>query len=454
MATTVEERGGPSGTSGAAPAASDEARGWYAVVVITIVGMLAQIDRGVLALLVEPIKRDLKLTDTQVSLLIGFAFTFFYMIVGPVVARLGDTRSRTRIMAVGLTIWSVATALCGVAQSFLGLFFARALVGGGESMNGPASMSLVSDCVKRDRLPRAYAILNMGIMAGMGLALVIGGVAMGLVADVAPIPIGPFGVIRNWQLVFLIVGIPGLLLAILLVLTVPEPARRGVQRPGGLPLKEVIGFVWARRAIHLPLFVALTMMSIQNFGLGAWAPAFYQRTYGWSPATIGPILGSVSLVTGPLGLLIGTRLAELMASRRDDANLRVLMLAQLLPIPFGIAGPLMPTPEAAIACAAAAAVLGVMGGASYSAALQIVTPNEMRGQVNALYLFAISALGGAIGPTFVALLTDHVAGSPDRLRYVLSGMRACLGPGIVLLIWLTLKPYAAAYRAAVDAERD
>jgi MFS family permease len=441
------------GTAGNADALWPSARtGWYTVGTLTVVGMLAQVDRGVLALLVQPMKRDLQLTDTQVSLLIGFAFTFFYILVGPVMARVADRANRTRIVLFGLTIWSLATSLCGVAQGFWTLFFARALVGAGESMNGPASLSIVADCVRRERLPRAYAVLNAGIMAGIALSMVIGGLVMGLLQDVEPFHVPGIGLIRNWQLVFFIVGLPGLAMALLMLLTVREPARKGASRKGGVPFKEVVATVWAARAIHLPLLGAMTISSILVYGLAGWNPAFYERTYGWGPATIGPLLGTLSLLTAPFGLILGTRLAERLGRRRDDANLRVLFLAQLLPLPFAIAGPLMPNPWLALGCAAIAGVFGVMGGPGYNAAIQIVTPNEMRGQVNALYLFAISAIGGAIGPTAVALITDNLAGNEANLRYVLSGFRAALGPIAVWLLWLTLKPYALAYRRAVDAD--
>src|SRR5690606_24285597 len=157
----------------------------------------------------------------------GFAFTFFYVMVGPPMSRVTDRGIRKRIIAGGLAIWSLATALCGLAQNFWGLFFGRALVGGGESVNGPASFSMIADVIPRESLPRAFAILNAGVMGGMALSLVLGGVLIGLVANVAPIPVPGIGVIRNWQLVFMIVGIPGLLVSLLILITVPEPKRKG-----------------------------------------------------------------------------------------------------------------------------------------------------------------------------------------------------------------------------------
>lgn len=426
-------------------------RGWYTVYMLAIVSMLAQIDRGVISLLIEPMKRDLHLTDTQVSILVGFAFTFFYVMVGPPMSRVTDRGVRKRVIAGGLAVWSLATALCGLAQNFWSLFLGRALVGGGESVNGPASLSMIADAIPRERLPRAFAILNAGVMGGMALSLVIGGVVIGLVANVAPIPVPGIGLIRNWQLVFMIVGIPGIIVALLILFTVPEPLRKGARKPGGYPLKEVFRFVSSQRAIHLPLLLGVLLMSIQSFGLGAWNPAFYERTYGWGPAVAGPLLGAVSLGGAFFGLFLGTRLAEWLGRRKDDANLRVLFLAQLLAVPFGIIGPLMPSPWLALGCGGLAGIFGVMGGPAYNAAIQLATPNEMRGQVNAMYLFTLSAIGGALGPTLVALLTDNVAQSADQLRYVMSGVRLVLGPITILLIWMAVAPYGRVYRQRLDA---
>lgn len=435
--------------STAPPRASQ--RGWYTVYILAAVSMLAQVDRGVISLLVEPMKRDLHLTDTQVSILIGFAFTFFYMMVGPPMSRVSDRSVRKIVIATGLSVWSFATLLCGLAQNFWALFFSRALVGGGESVNGPASFSMIADSVPRERLPRAYAILNAGVMGGMALSMVVGGVLMGLLIHVEPFHIPGVGLIRNWQLVFPIIGIPGILLAILILFTVPEPIRKGVSKPKGYPFREVVRFVVSQRAIHFPLLTGIMLMSIQNFGLGAWGPAFYDRTYGWGPEIVGPLIGGTALVTSMLGLWLGTWMTEWLGKRRDDANLRMLLIAQCASLPFGVISPLMPSPWLALACTALAGLLGVMGGPAYNAAIQIATPNAMRGQVNAMYLFTISAIGGAVGPTLVALITDNIAGSEAQLRYVMSGIRLILGPMAVMLIWMAVAPYGRVYRQQIDS---
>lgn len=418
---------------------------------MAVVVMLAQIDRNVISLMVQPMKRDLGLSDTEVSLLIGLAFSITYTIVGPPVSRIADRGFRKAVVASSLAVWSGATALCGLAQNFWQLFLGRAVIGGAESASSPAGLSMIADVIPRQKLPRAYAIYNSGFMAGGALALALGGLLLGIFADFEPIQVPGIGVIRDWQLVFVILGLPGLLVAGLIMITVPEPQRRRGHKPKGYPLREVVGFIVANRAMHLPLLTGILINSIQTFGTVAWIPAFYERTYGWGPAQTGPILGAVNMIAALAGLFGGAWLAERLGKRRDDANLRVLFLANFLSIPFLVAGPLMPTAWLALGCGALGGAIGAMGGAGYNSALQLSTPNAMRGQINALYLFMIAAIGGAFGPLFIALLTDNVARSEDDLRYVLVGFRLVLAPLDAFLIWLAVKPYGKAHRERIEA---
>lgn len=435
----------------AASAGTAGNRGWYTVVMMAFVVMLAQIDRNVISLMVQPMKRDLELSDTEVSVLIGLAFTFFYIIVGPPMSRIADRGFRKTVVAGSLAVWSCATALCGIAQNFGQFFFSRAVIGGAESASSPAALSMIADVIPREKLPRAYAIYNAGFMGGGAIALVAGGLLLGAFAGVEPIHVPGIGVIRNWQLVFMILGLPGLVVAAIIMITVPEPQRRRGHKAKGYPLREVVSFVVANRAMHLPLLTGILINSLQTFGTVAWMPAFYERTYGWGPAIAGPLLGMVNMVSALAGLFVGAWLAEWLGKRRDDANIRVLFLANFLSIPFIIAGPLMPTAWLALGVGAIGGAIGAMGGAGYNSALQLSTPNAMRGQINALYLFMIAAIGGAFGPLLIALLTDNVARSEEDLRYVLVGFRLVLAPLDAFLIWLAIRPYGRAYRERIEA---
>jgi len=450
----LESPGEPARPATPSDAAARSRTGWYTVYVTAIVAVMSQIDRGILALFVQPMKRDFGLSDTQVSILLGFAFTFFYVVGGPPLSRAADRGVRKVVIASCLAVWSLATAFCTIAQSFWSFFVARAVVGGTEAGCGPASISMIADAVPREKLPRAYAIYNSGFVGGGALSLFIGGVLIGLMADIPPIRLAGIGTIHNWQLVFMIVGLPGLAIAALMMFTVPEPRRKGGTRPGGYPLREVARFILGQRAMHLPLMIGILMMNFQLYGIAAWMPAFFERSYGWGPAKIGPLLGIVMLVSSMTGLFAGARLAEIFARRRDDANLRVMVLAQLLSFPLGFLAPLMPGPWLALAMVAAGAVFAAMGGPAYNAAIQIATPNEMRSQVNAMYFIIMNAIAGSLGPTLVALITDHVARSEADLRYVISGLRLVLGPVAVFFIWKALRPYAAIFRERVAENGD
>jgi MFS family permease len=415
----------------------------------TIVAVMSQVDRGVLALFVGPMKRDYGMSDTQVSFLLGFAFTFFYVVGGPPLSRLADRGIRKNVISGCLATWSIATGLCGLAQGFWGFFFARAAIGASESGCGPASLSMIADAVPRDKLPRAYALYNSGFVGGVALSLVIGGVLIGLLADVPPIPIPGIGMIRNWQLVFMLLGLPGLLIAILVRFTVPEPPRKDGHKPEGFPMREVFRFVYGQRALHIPFITGVLFMGLQTYGLAAWMPAFYERTYGWGPARIGPLLGMTLLISSVVGLFIGAWLAEWLNKRHDDGNLRALFLAQLLSFPIFSIAYLMPNPWLALGGVALASVFNVMGAPGFNSALQLATPNEMRSQINVMYFILNNAIAGSLGPTLVALCTDYVAHSEADLRYVILGFRMVAGPLTAFFLWKALAPYARVYRQRI-----
>jgi len=438
------------GLSAAAPD-QNSPRGWYTIGVLAFVAMLSYVDRGVLALFVQPLKRDFGLSDTQVSMLLGLAFTLPAVLVGVPASRLIDSGVRRTLIASCLAIWSAATAVCGLAQNFWTLFLCRSFIGASETVNTSASLSVITDAVRRERLPRAFAIQSAGVMVGSSLALLLGGVLYGLLDHLEPIVVPGLGRVHNWQLVFLILGLPGLLVAALMMVSVPEPPRKGGTRPGGYPIREVLGYLVAHRAMHLRLFSAMVLFSIINIGLLAWSPAFYERTYGWGPEKIGPVMGLVALVCSLIGLFTGARVTELFSKRNDDANLRVMFLAQALALPLHLAAPLMPNPWMAIGINAIAGIVGVMGGPAYYAAIQLTTPNEMRGQVAMLYATGMTTIGGTVGPMLVALMTDHVARSEADLRYVLVAINMMVVPPALYLLFKAMRPYAQLFRERIDA---
>ena len=422
-------------------------RAWYSVVVLSLISMLSNIDRGILNLLVGPIKRDLHLSDTGISLLLGLTFSLAYVLFSFPLSRLADSKSRKVILTTGLTLWSLATMLCGLAQQLWQLFAARALVGAAESVKGPCSMSMIADLVPRDKLPRAFAILQLGITGGMAGALLVGGLLLSAFAGMPPLSLPGGIVVHDWHMVLLVTGLPGLLLALVVLLTVNEPARRDRKSAVSVPLRDVLRFLGLNWKFYVPLFLSIAIASVESYGLQAWRPVFFQRTYGWGPERIGPLLGGVLLIATPLGLYLGTLLAEYLTKRRSkDALLVACLLSYGLAMPLLAAMPLMPSPWLALLLAFLGFTAWSMTAPGQNAAIQIVTPNEMRGQISALYLFSISVVGGGFGPTAIALITDKVFHDEAMLRYALSGFTVTVGPLILLLIFSAVKPYARAYQ--------
>jgi MFS family permease len=267
------------------------------------------------------------------------------------------------------------------------------------------------------------------------------------------------GTLRPWQLVFLIVGLPGLLVATL-VATVREPQRRGIPAsmagpaPGkskALPVRAIVAYLYAERAAYAPIFVGTGLKALLAFGTSVWVPTFLQRKFGWSLGDAGVATGVILLTFAPLGLVLGGMLAERFARRGlADANWRVVLVATIAVVPFSILFPLMPTADWALAMMAVNTFLGSLGPGPQNAALQTITPNPMRGQVTALFLAVFNLIGFGLGPTFVALLTDYVLGAESLLPYSMALTSAIQGPIAVIVVWRGLKSYGESVIRARD----
>ncbi|OGT83091.1 MAG: hypothetical protein A3H91_14590 [Gammaproteobacteria bacterium RIFCSPLOWO2_02_FULL_61_13] len=422
---------------------------WYAVGIMTVALMFNFLDRGILTLLIEPIKRDMGLTDTQVSLVVGFAFIAFYVIVGFPIARLVDRFSRRLILGLGIAMWSGMTAMCGLAQNFWHLFAARVGVGIGEACNGPATFSLMADLFPKEKLPKAISVLNMGFAYGQGIALLVGGTVIGAVSNLPEITLPLLGQVRPWQLTFFAVGLPGLIVAALMS-TVKEPVRRGTLVPTGgakappdqIPVREVMRYLIDHRAAYIPMFLGLAVQGIMIIGTIAWTPSFFIRTHGWDIAKFGQVFGLILMFIMPLGLMFGGWLAEHLAKKGyHDANMRIVVVVSALIFPTLVAMPLVADPWVAIALLALQNFIAAWQFGPQNAAFQVITPNRMRGQVTALFLFLFNFVGFGLGPTFIAVITDYVFGSENQLRYALALAALVMEPLAVYIFWKGMKPY-------------
>ena len=428
---------------------------WYVVGVLTIAYIFSFVDRQIINLLVDPIREDLNLTDTQISLLQGIAFALFYTLMGIPIARLADVSNRRAIIAAGVFLWSLMTALCGLAKSFGQLFAARIGVGVGEAALSPPSYSLFSDYFPPGKVTRAIAVFTGGSFLGAGLAYIIGGYVVDFVTrlDVVDVPV--FGQIRAWQMAFIVVGLPGILLA-LLVLSLREPVRRGLleDQPGAvpqsIPIKEIIAFLRKNRRTYGHHMIGVSMFVMLAYAILAWTPAFFIRKYGWTPGEVGLVYGSMLLVFGTSGVVGAGWIADALRRRGyTDANLRVIMLGALCSTPFGVAAFLVDNILLALALMAPFTFLWGLPHGIAPAALQPVTPNQMRAQVSALYLLAVNLIGLGIGPTFVALLTDYLYEDSAMVGHSLATVVAISAPLSALILYTGLKYYRT---SLVEAE--
>ncbi len=417
---------------------------WYVVGILTVAFISSFIDRQILGLLVAPIRRDLGISDTGMSLLMGLSFALFYTVLGFPIGWLADRWSRRGIIGIAIAAWSVMTAAGGLAKSYGQLFLTRIGVGVGEAGLSPPAYSLIADYFPRDRLATAISVYSMGIYIGAGLANVVGGAVVGLVSGEAMWTVPLVGQVRPWQVVFFAIGTPGLLLA-LLTLTIKEPVRRGVPTArSAASIGTVFRYLNANRSTVFRHHGGLALIALANYGLAAWAPTFLVRTYDWPISRAGISLGSITAIVGPMGIVFGGWYADrLLAAGRTDAKLRVAAWAAVGLLVTDILFPLMPTATGALVLFVPLSFFAAAPFGVGAAAVQELLPNQMRAQGSALYLFALAAIGVGLGPTVVAVLTDYVFGADSALRYSLAIASSGAMLGAVALLWTGLGPYRA-----------
>jgi len=430
------------------------ARAWYAVAIFRATVFTLFGNQFVVALMLEPIKVDLKLSDQQVAFIFGLAGSFTLAFASLVISPLADRYSRRLIIGVGLLLigfCNLGSALVATAGALLVI---RLLGGAGGAGNGPSTFSLLADTFPPTKLPKAMATMNIGFMIAVGLSYLVGGFLLrSLGTPTYTLPV--VGTLRSWQVVFLIMAVPDMILGLLVLFTVYEPKRRGrlATATGSTPgpvatYPEVFRYLKENRRAFGPMYIGLGINCIALVGHAFWMAPFYQRTHGWSPAQFGIYQGWLLLVLAPAGLMLGGWMAEQLAKRGvADANQRVVMWASLAHIPFAVSFALVPNPWVALVLAAFnTSVIGI-GTGPQNAAFQAIVPNQMRAKITATFLFMFT-IGSALGPNVVSSITTYVFDDPNKLRYSLALMHAILGPLAVWVCWKGLRPYGEAYTRA------
>ncbi|MBW4051213.1 MAG: MFS transporter [Proteobacteria bacterium] len=424
---------------------------WYVAGLLTLAQIVSYLDRFLPSLLVQPIKRDLHLNDFRIGLLLGPAFVFLYAVLAIPLGWLADRTNRKAILAVGIAVWCAMTAAGAVVRSFVPFFMTRLGVGVGEAAVAPASISLIGDYFSRERQPRAVSLFMSGTFLGAGFSFLFFGPLVHYIESLHPISLPLFGHVASWRLCFLLVGAPGLLLA-LLMLTVREPARQdrvSLAAPGsgssgsdgaGSNLRDAAGYILGRWRAFGTLFVA-SSCNVMMGALGLWNVSLFKRTWNWNVAEVGIAVGAIFLTAGPLGTLIGVFLTnrDLGAGRRD-ATLRALFVGLLIGVPAYVAFPLMSSVKVALIVLFCAQVGQAMATAAGPATLVMLSPGQIRAQATAIYYLVISLTAQLIGPPLVGFIAD-LLGTAGALRYAVAIEAALLGIPSILLTWRGFSAY-------------
>lgn len=429
-------------------------RGWrlhYAVVVLTLASTLSFIDRQILAVMIGPIKRDLGgLSDTEISLIIGLAFSLVYALATFPLARIADRYNRRNLIAAGIFGWSAMTSLAGLANNYWQLFVARMGVGIGEASLGPASASMLADQLPQSRLPLAYGIVGTAPFIGSGLASLVGGPLVDYLDARPQLVLPVFGEIYSWQGVLVLVGIPGILLSALMF-TIREPDRQSAlaEPDAGYSYRQVWQFVRERRRYLSLHFLAYLCLSIQGFAFLTWIVEFFVRKHDWSRTEIGITYGLIAMIVGTIGSIwAGYYAGRMVSTGRSDAPMRLTLWGCLGLGPVAVVMPLLESDLLAIAL-----VLPITFGMSMpvglsNAALQAVAPNRMRGQLIAIYLICVSFLSYLFAPLIIGLTNDYVFGREDAIDLSLSSLAAVNYTIAAICLALCLKPLRKAIRNA------
>ena len=441
----------PVAAANASAAPAGGAYRWYVVGVLSLAYAFSAIDARVLTLLVTPIKASMKLSDFEISLLQGFAFALLYSIAAMPIGRLVDgSRRRTPLMVAGVLLWSIMTMACGLAKSFGGLFLTRVGVGVGEATLSPTAYSLISDYFEKQRRALAISFYAIGYPIGSGLALIIGGALLARFTKTGPHDLGIFGTLEPWQMVFVAVGMPGILIA-LLIATIREPERRetgGLGLAGAIPIREVMAYIGERWRLYGMLIGVTSLSGLLAIGTSLWYPTFLIRTYGLTPTQVGFYFGTLMLVCGTIGTIAGGWFSGILIRRgRTDGNLRIMLFATIVKAIPLVVGPLMPTATLALAFMAVGTLVGQASQGVVLTAIQDVTPNRLRGQVTALTLLAVNLIGLGLGSSLIAAITDFGFGDEGALRYAISITGAVMLPLMALMLVMGMKRYRDALAA-------
>jgi MFS family permease len=435
------------------------ATGWYALAILCLLYITSFVDRQIVGQLAPLIQADLQIQDTAMGLLAGTSFALMYTAMGLPFGWLADRFSRRNLIALGATCWSILTVVCGMSSSFSQLFVARAGVGIGSAALSPSAYSLISDMIRPRWLPFALSIYLSSVAIGTGLAYILGGAVAAYVAEVGVVQLPWIGTVKAWQLAFFIAGVPGIPLVLLLLLTVREPRRHGLLQGAAsarhdVPVSEVTRFVLARARTYGGIIGPFCLINLMSYAVFAWTPTYFIRVHGWTAAEIGLAFGTIVIVTGVGGALSGGALCTRLIGRNNpNAHIDVALYAGLCLLPLAATATLVPNGWVSLGLLAAVNFFLSTWGGTAAAGLQAITPNQMRAQISAMYLFCGNIVGLGLGPVLVGALTEYVFRDPPAVKYSMALVGGLGVPLMLWLLWLGRRPFRESLQQAQSWNR-
>jgi MFS family permease len=405
--------------------------GWYVAFILLIGFTFSFIDRQVLNLLVVPIQNDLSITDTQISALQGLAFVLTYVGLCIPIGRLIDRSHRVIVMIIGLLIWSIATVACGFSKNYISMFIARMGIGAGESTVHPGSISILGDYFDSDNIASPMSIYLLGPYLGAGIAMIFGAQVLDWTSKMNSNFILPLiGEVAPWQLTFIAVGLPGILIAGLF-LTIREPKRKiqAIESQEIPSFKTIAKYIKNNWQLYGAIIIGNSCLIILLYGLQSWVPTMLLRVYEWDLIQSGRVYGLIAMLAGSAGVLSGPLTLKFLNKKNIDApHFKLAIFGISMASLSLVLLPFQPNVNIALLFVTLASFFVTLPLAGTSSAMVIVSPNRIRGVITGIYVVVTSVFGLVLGPFLVASSTDFIFQDPNAVAKSLALVSVLVGP--------------------------
>ncbi len=418
--------------------AMSERAAWWALILLTATYTFSFVDRQIINLLVDPIRADLSLSDSEVSFLQGLAFVMPYVLLSIPIGRIVDRANRIRVLVMGILVWTVSCVSCGLARNFWQLGLARVGVGAGEASVTPASWSLLADYFPEEKRALPVSLFLMGPYLGAGLSLILGAEVIAWASGLGTVSLPFVGSLAPWQLTFMLVALPGLCMALLLpLLTEPVRSERLTSGNEAMSWRAARDFIWPRRGLFGAFLLGAPFVVLVLYALQAWVPSLLIRVHGLEIVQAGRYYGAIALLAGSAGVLSGPVMSRYLARRGHGgrAPLLTALFSTLLLIPILMAAGLATSITWALILITLASYWVTFPLALFATGLQNASPNELRGLMAGCYVLSTNLVGLALGPASVALVSDFVFQDSQAVGKSLALVGAVFLPLAALLIW-------------------